>query len=102
MLKRLPSTIDVYKRQVKLLLTRFLAVGFVFGSPVLRVEIMPFQRFHFLLKRSLDASAGFVDADYMIQEQIAKQVFRDLNGLHKTPFRVARDARVAIWDIVPI
>lgn len=99
---RLPAEVFQDSGTVQILLTRFLAVGFVFGSPVLRVEIMPFQRFHFLLKRSFDASAGFVDADHMIQKQIAKQVFRDLNRLDKTPFRVARDARVAIWDIEPI
>ena len=60
---RLPAEVSQDSGAVKILLTRFLAVGFVFGSLVLRVEIMPFQRFHFLLKRSFDASAGFVDTE---------------------------------------
>lgn len=37
---------------------------------------------------SFDAYAGFITADYMVQVEVAEQVFRYFDGLHMVPFCV--------------
>ena len=97
-----PTEVPLYPGAVQILLPGFLADYFVPGSLVLRVDIVSLQRLHLPLKLSFDAITRLIAADYMVQVEVAEEVFRYFDGLHMAPFRVARDARVAISDIGPI
>lgn len=97
-----PTEVSLYPGTVQIPLPGLLARCFVPGSLVLRVHIVSLQRLHLPFKLSLDACAGLIAADHMVQVEVAEQVFWYFDGLHMAPFRVARDARVAISDIEPI
>ena len=97
-----PTEVSLYPGAVQILLPGLLADCFISGGLVLRVDIVSLQRLHLPLKLSFDAITRLIAADYMVQVEVAEQVFWYFDGLHMAPFRVARDARVAISDIEPI